>query len=55
MCKKRRYIIIKGVEWLYSRLDVIGYTQPYSELMKDIWCNRKVPKELINEIVGDMK
>ena len=29
-----QYIIIKGSEWLYNRLDVIGYSLSYEELMK---------------------
>lgn len=29
-----QYIIIKGSEWLYKRLDVIGYSLSYEELMK---------------------
>ena len=48
-----QYIIVKGSEWLYKRLDVIGYSLSYEELMKRI-CkhDRSVSKELLKEIVG---
>lgn len=46
-------LIIKGSEWLYNRLDVIGYSLSYEELMKRIWKHdRSVSKELLKEIVG---
>lgn len=48
-----QYIIIKGSEWLYNRLDMIGYSLSYEELMKRIWKHdRTVSKELLKEIVG---
>ena len=48
-----QYIIIKGSEWLYNRLDMIGYSLSYEELMKRIWKHDKtVSKELLKEIVG---
>lgn len=46
------YIIVKGCEWLYSRLDKISYKQSYEELMKRIWKHDKtVSKELLKQII----
>jgi len=52
---RKTYIIINGFEWLYNRLDVIGYHQSYHELARKIWRNERVSRELLKEIVGDMK
>jgi len=52
---RKTYIIIKGIEWLYNRLDEIGYHHSYSELSRRIWYNERVSRELLKEIVGDMK
>ena len=51
-----QYIIIKGSEWLYNRLDMIGYSLSYEELMKRIWKHdRTVSKELLKEIIKSSK
>ena len=52
---RKTYIIIKGIEWLYNRLDEIGYHQSYIDLARDIWGHKRVSRELLKEIVGDMK
>lgn len=51
----KTYIVIRGIEWLYSRLDDIGYNEPYKPLFKRIWRGDKtVPDELIKQIRGDV-
>ena len=48
-----QYIIIKGSEWLYNRLDVIGYSLSYAELMTKIWKHARTDSnDLLKEIVG---
>ena len=51
----KEYIVIKGFEWLYERLDDIGYTASKRELMKLIWLNKPVNRDLLKQIVGDKK
>ena len=50
------YIVIKGSDWLNSRLDAIGYSPSNSdrvELIKRIWRKDKtVSNSLIKNIMG---
>lgn len=54
-----RYIVIKGIDWLFCRLDEIGYTPCFYDrhvLVKRIWNKDKsVSDELIKKIIGSVK
>lgn len=56
MVSDRTYIVIKGSNWLYDRLDGIGYKDDYIQLMKRIWLEDKtLDKKLLKQIAGDRK